>query len=57
MESHASRERVIKKCIESTSEELQHLKKLKDKDPDNFEVLKELKKVQTKVIFKFCYTN
>lgn len=49
MESHLQRQKTIKNCVEEASKEVQLLKERKNGDPDNFEILKELRKVQTKV--------
>ncbi|RWS24032.1 coiled-coil domain-containing protein 58-like protein [Leptotrombidium deliense] len=49
LKSYNTREVVIKKCIELTSEELKELKESRNKEPNNLEVLKKLKNQQTKL--------
>ncbi|KFM56799.1 Coiled-coil domain-containing protein 58, partial [Stegodyphus mimosarum] len=46
--SYERREQAIKKCIDVTAKEVQTLKDKRSSDPDNFELLKQLRKVQTK---------
>ncbi|GFY63795.1 coiled-coil domain-containing protein 58 [Trichonephila inaurata madagascariensis] len=48
LESYEKREKAIKNCIGETSRDVQTLKDKRTNDPDNFELLKELRKVQTK---------
>ena len=46
---HSDRESVIKNCILATAESVKHLKAAKDKKPDDYEVLKNLKAEQKKL--------
>lgn len=46
---HTERENVIKKCILATAETVKELRAAKDKKPDDYEVMKNLKSEQKKV--------
>lgn len=48
-ESYNSREKAIKKCINVVSNSIDKLHEEKNRDPDNFEIMKELKKEQTQL--------
>lgn len=55
---HSERENVIKSCIMATAESVKILKVAKEKKPDNFEVLKNLKAEQRKVsYYAILYPN
>ena len=48
--AYTSREESIRHCIEKVGKEVKVLSKQKLEDPDNFDVLKALRKEQTKVV-------
>ncbi|CAL1300551.1 unnamed protein product [Larinioides sclopetarius] len=48
LQSYEKRESVIKSCIGEADKEVRGLKDKRVNDPDNFELLKQLRKVQTK---------
>lgn len=48
-ESHKNREATIKKCILQVSEQVHHLKKLREEDEANVEVQRDLRKEQNKL--------
>ncbi|PZC86683.1 hypothetical protein B5X24_HaOG206244 [Helicoverpa armigera] len=54
---HSDRENVIKNCILATAETVKHLKTAKDKKPDDYEVLKNLKAEQKKVCQQSLLNN
>lgn len=49
---HEDRENVIKNCIVATAETVKKLKAAKENNPDNFDVMKNLKTEQRKVGLK-----
>uniref|UniRef100_A0A7N4UZ65 Protein MIX23 n=1 Tax=Sarcophilus harrisii TaxID=9305 RepID=A0A7N4UZ65_SARHA len=49
MEAHASREKVIKKCIAQTSAVVKTLREQREKDLNNLTLLKQIRKEQTKL--------
>ncbi|KAG8189424.1 hypothetical protein JTE90_020238 [Oedothorax gibbosus] len=48
LQSYEQRESSIKSCIAETSNQVQTLKDQRVNDPDNFQLLKDLRKAQTK---------
>ncbi|XP_014383737.1 PREDICTED: coiled-coil domain-containing protein 58-like [Myotis brandtii] len=48
-EAHVSRDRVIKNCTAQTSSALKHLREEREKNLDDFMLLKQLRKEQTKL--------
>lgn len=50
LKGHSERENVIKNCIVATAESVKKLKALKTEIPDDFEVSKNLKAEQKKVL-------
>ncbi|KAK7494553.1 hypothetical protein BaRGS_00014206 [Batillaria attramentaria] len=48
-DSYKSREAVIKKCISKVSADVNNLRQLKQENPDDGDVLKKLRKEQTKL--------
>lgn len=51
---HSERDNVIKNCIVATAEIVKKLKAEKDEKPNDFEVMKQLKAEQKKVLTIFC---
>ena len=49
------RDDAIKKCIGEVSEKVKELQDRKQKDPDNFDVMRNLRKEQTSVSMKTFY--
>ena len=49
MQARQQREHAIKRCISQASGVVQELRKKKEADPDNIEVLKHLRKEQSRV--------
>ena len=56
------RDQAIKRCIEEVSENVKTLREQRDKDPDNYDAMKKLRKEQTSVSiavefkeFKVCF--
>ena len=60
LSGYKTREQAIKKCINVVSENTKQLQEQRLKDPDNFQVMKDLRKEQTKVVLtvlKFAFLD
>ncbi|XP_060067458.1 protein MIX23-like [Ylistrum balloti] len=49
IQSHEIRERAIRKCVTEAANSVKELSKQRDNDADNMEILKDLRKAQTKL--------
>ncbi len=54
---YSIRDNAIKDCIAKVSDNVKDLREKRDKDPDNFEVIKQLRKEQTSVSLKASFYN